>query len=200
MPITPHTDLSFINGNAFNRKLYDFLLENRDRILPTDGIDASTVMYEAYCIGNGVMTMELPETHIHDSIKHVETQYAGSATAILATLWAVLSAQVEWSPSLRPVVQILYEELKTDKTFHIWNRFVSATRQNAWLMKPQFPGDTLIVEGNAETAEESLDIARQVRPVSQEKAKSTINQTLIFPNVEQFNNNPAKVINVTQKK
>lgn len=193
-------DYSFIIGNPFNRKLYDFLLDNRDSLLPSNDCDVRSVMFDAYCIGTGVMSTPLPEQHIQAVIEHVKAEHATFSNVVLSIVWVVLTAQMKWKDNLRSVVQMLYEELKGDNTFRYWNRFASSIRQSGRQLKPMFPNASVIVVSDAATAEQSLEAARQLRPTLQATTEGAVHQTLVFPHVEQFNNNPAKVINLIQKK
>ncbi len=191
---------SFINGNPFNRKLYDFLLDHRDRVLPSGDCDIRFIMHEAYRIGAGVMSMSMPEQHIQAITKQVKAQHTETANVILSIVWAVLTTQMKQNEDLRPVVQMLYEELSGDKSFRYWNRFVSSIHQSGQQLRHLFPNDSLVVVSDATSATESLDAARQLRPAQRESQDGTVHQTLVFPNVEQFNNNPARVVNIIQKK
>ena len=57
-----------------------------------------------------------------------------------------------------------------------------------------------IVVSKAETADESMQQARQAVVINEGHGECAIHQTLVFPNVNQFNNNPAKVINYNKEK
>lgn len=58
----------------------------------------------------------------------------------------------------------------------------------------------LIIDSEAVSAEESMAQAHQAVESIKEKTDFSIQQTLIFPRVEQFNNNPDKVINLIKNK
>lgn len=200
MPNNAQTYDSFINGNPFNRMLYDFLFNNRDILLPSEICDMRSIMYEAYRICAGILSMTMPEQHIRAVIEQVKAEHAVFTNVILSIVWAVLTAQMKKKEDLRLVVQMLYDELQRDKNFHYWNRFASAFRQFGQQLKPLFPNDCVIVVSDAESAKESLEAAQQLRIATQATTESTVHQTLVFPHVEQFNNNPAKVINLIHKK
>lgn len=119
---------------------------------------------------------------------------------ILATVWAILSLQSNIVQSLRPAVCTLRNVVDSDKFFRLINRFVSSVKRSERHLEIQFPHDMLIIDSDSVSAEESMAQAHQAVESIKAKTDTSIQQTLIFPHVEQFNNNPDKVINQIKNK
>lgn len=191
---------AFIHKNEFSQLLYEFLDCNQDQVFHRGDEDLLTIMYEAYRISGGIMRKMASECNMDDYIKYVRAEHEGMANIILATVWAILSLRNSEVKSLHSVVSTLRDALQADKSFRLMNRFVSSIKSLGRHVEIQFPDDMLVVDGESASAEEAMGQAHQVAKSAQAKLDSPIQQTLIFPNVEQFNNNPGKVINQITKK
>ena len=87
-----------------------------------------------------------------------------------------------------------------DNFFRLINRFVSSVKRSERHLEILFPNDMLIIDSDSVSAEESMAQAHQTVESIKAKTDTSIQQTLIFPHVEQFNNNPDKVINQIKNK
>lgn len=200
MPFSHREFNAFIHENEFCRLLYDFLVDNQDQVLHKDNDDLLTILYEAYRISGGIMSQAASGSHIDDYIKYVRAEYEGMTNVILSTVWAILSLQSNIAQSLRPAVCTLRNVVDGDKFFRFINRFVSSIKRSERHLEILFPNDMLIIDSEAVSAEESMVQAHQAVESIKEKTDYSIQQTLIFPRVEQFNNNPDKVINLIKNK
>lgn len=200
MPFSHREFNAFIHENEFCRLLYDFLEDNQDQVLHKDNDDLLTILYEAYRISGGITSMAASGCHINDYIKYVRAKYEGMTNVILSTVWAILSLQSNIAQSLRPAVCTLHNVVDGDKFFRLINRFVSSVKRSERHLEILFPNDMLIIDSEAVSAEESMAQAHQAVESIKEKTDFSIQQTLIFPRVEQFNNNPDKVINLIKNK
>ncbi len=200
MPFSHWEFNAFIHENEFCRLLYDFLEDNQDQVLHKDNDDLLTILYEAYRISGGIMNQAASGCHIDDYIKYVRAEYEGMTNVILATVWAILSLQSNIAQSLRPAVCTLRNVVYGDKFFRLINRFVSSVKRSERHLEILFPNDMLIIDSDSVSAEESMAQAHQAVESIKAKTDTSIQQTLIFPHVEQFNNNPDKVINQIKNK
>lgn len=200
MPFSHREFNAFIHANEFCRLLYDFLEDNQDQALYKDNDDLLTILYEAYRISGGIMRQAASGCHIDDYIKYVRAEYEGMTNVILSTVWAILSLQSNIAQSLRPAVCTLRNVVYGDKFFRLINRFVSSVKRSERHLEIQFPHDMLIIDSDSVSAEESMAQAHQAVESIKAKTDTSIQQTLIFPHVEQFNNNPDKVINQIKNK
>lgn len=191
---------AFIHENEFCRLLYDFLEDNQDQVLHKDNDDLLTILYEAYRISGGITSMAASGCHINDYIKYVRAEYEGMTNVILSTVWAILSLQSNIAQSLRPAVCTLRNVVDGDKLFRLINRFVSSVKRSERHLEILFPNDMLIIDSESVSAEESMAQSHQAVESIKAKTDTSIQQTLIFPRVEQFNNNPGKVINLIKNK
>lgn len=186
--------------SKFNSLLYKFLDENQDIILGTDNADTLAIMYESYRIGVGLLSLEASESCVQTYIDYIYKEYADYPKTIIAIVWVLLSAHKESHQCLRSTIRSLSNELKDYKSFHLWKRFLSAINAMAVYSELKNPVYNPIVVSKAETAEESMQQAQQAAIMNEGHGECAIHQTLVFPNVNQFNNNPAKVINYNKKK
>lgn len=200
MPFSHREFNAFIHENEFCRLLYDFLEDNQDQVLHKDNDDLLTILYEAYRISGGIMSQATSGCHIDDYIKYVRAEYEGMTNVILATVWAILSLQSNIAQSLRPAVCTLRNVVDGDNFFRLINRFVSSVKRSERHLEILFPNDMLIIDSDSVSAEESTAQAHQAVESIKAKTDTSIQQTLIFPHVEQFNNNPDKVINQIKNK
>ena len=200
MPFSHREFNAFIHGNEFCRLLYDFLEDNQDQVLHKDNDDLLTILYEAYRISGGITSMAASGCHINDYIKYVRAEYEGMTNVILSTVWAILSLQSNIAQSLRPAVCTLRNVVDGDKFFRLINRFVSSVKRSERHLEILFPNDMLIIDSESVSAEESMAQSHQAVESINAKTNTSIQQTLIFPRVEQFNNNPGKVINLIKNK
>lgn len=189
-----------IHKNEFTQLLYEFMDDNRDKILDNADGDIASIIYNAYSICGGIMSTPPTDGQIHSYIKYVREKYREEAKIILAIVWTILSIQQDVSQSLRPAVNTLRYSLDGEKNLRLMNRFLSSIKSSGRKYDIAFPKDILIIDDNAETADEAMAQARQARNSEKAKKESSFSQTLIFPNVEQFNNNPGTVINHITKK
>lgn len=200
MPFSHQEFNAFIHENEFCRLLYDFLEDNQDQVLHKDNDDLLTILYEAYRISGGIMSQAASGCHIDDYIKYVRAEYEGMTNVILSTVWAILSLQSNIAQSLRPAVCTLRNVVDGDNFFRLINRFVSSVKRSERHLEILFPNDMLIIDSDSVSAEESMAQAHQTVESIKAKTDTSIQQTLIFPHVEQFNNNPDKVINQIKNK
>lgn len=200
MPFSHREFNAFIHENEFCRLLYDFLEDNQDQVLHKDNDDLLTILYEAYRISGGITSMAASGCHINDYIKYVRAKYEGMTNVILSTVWAILSLQSNIAQSLRPAVCTLRNVVDGDIFFRLINRFVSSVKRSERHLEILFPNDMLIIDSDSVSAEESMAQAHQAMESIKAKTDTSIQQTLIFPHVEQFNNNPDKVINQIKNK
>lgn len=191
---------AFIYKNEFSQLLYEFLNSNQDKILCRDNENLLSIMYETYRISGGIMSVTASGCNINDYIVYVRAKHEGMANVILAIVWAILSLQDDAAQSLSLAISTLRDALIDDKTFRLMNRFVSSIKRLGRHLEIQFPDDILIIDGESVSAEEAMAQAHLTVKTPQPKMAASIQQTLIFPNVEQFNNNPGKVINQINKK
>lgn len=200
MPFSHREFNAFIHENEFCRLLYDFLEDNQDQVLHKDNDDLLTILYEAYRISGGIMSQAASGRHIDDYIKYVRAEYEGMTNVILSTVWAILSLQSNIALSLRSAVCTLRNVVDGDNFFRLINRFVSSVKRSERHLEILFPNDMLIIDSDSVSAEESMAQAHQTVESIKAKTDTSIQQTLIFPHVEQFNNNPDKVINQIKNK
>lgn len=200
MPFSHREFNAFIHENEFCRLLYDFLEDNQDQVLHKDNDDLLTILYEAYRISGGITSMAASGCHINDYIKYVRAEYEGMTNVILSTVWAILSLQSNIAQFLRPAVCTLRNVVDGDKFFRLISRFVSSVKRSERHLEILFPNDMLIIDSESVSAEESMAQSHQAVESIKAKTDTSIQQTLIFPRVEQFNNNPGKVINLIKNK
>lgn len=186
--------------NKFNSLLYKFFTENQDIILGTDNADTLAIMYESYRIGVGLLSLEASENCVQTYIDYIYKEYADYPKTIIAIVWVLLSAHKESHQCLRPIIRSLGNELKDYKSFHLWKRFLSAVNAIPVYSELKIPVYNPIVVSKAETADEFMQQVRQTVVMNEGHGECAIHQTFVFPNVNQFNNNPAKVINYNKEK
>ena len=190
----------FIEANPFNSHLFHFLVENQDCFLQGKVDKTMEVITVAYQLCGGIVCSQAPTTQILAYIKYVDSIYQDSSSLILAIAWATLSVYKTKSHSYKSITSILYSKLSSLKCFSLWKHFVSAYLQGYGPVEIQLPEDSIIEISDATTGEEAMEHALQSAVASHSGTVRDIHQTLVFPHVEQFNNNPAKVINNNQKK
>lgn len=196
-----HQDFhTFLKENEINKFLYGFLDDNEDQFFGNDDEDVFTVMYEAYRIYGGILTTVSTENNINAYIEYVNKEYPSFDKVILAIIWTVLSLHSDANGLLRHTIYELRKELTGYKPFHLFNHFVSAARGFHDNHNVRIPQNPIVIVSEAVDGNVALEKAEQALPSSRNISNSTIHQTLVFPHVEQFNNNPAKVINNIQKK
>lgn len=191
---------AFIHKNEFSQLLYEFLDCNQDQVFYRGDEDLLSIMYEAYRISGGIMSKIASGCNMDDYIEYVREEHNGMANIILGAVWIILSLLQDDDKSLCPAVNTLRNTLHADKSFRLMNRFVSSVKRLERYVEIQFPDDILVIDSESASAEEAMAQAHQAVKPAQVKSCPPVQQTLIFPNVEQFNNNPGKVINQIKKK
>lgn len=196
-----HQDFhSFLEENNINKFLYGYLDDNEDRFFGSYDEDVFAVMYEAYRIYGGILTTIGTENNIKAYIEYVYKEYPSLAKAILAIVWTILSLHSDANGLLRHSIYAFRKELVGYKSFHLFNHFVSAARGFHDNHNVRIPDNPIIIVSEAVDGNVALEKATQILPSPKSLPNGTVHQTLVFPHVEQFNNNPAKVINNIQKK
>lgn len=200
MLITHQDFHTFLEENEINNFLYGYLDDNEDQFFGNYGEDVLAIMYEAYRIYGGILTTVSTENNINAYIEYVYKEYPSFDKVILAIIWTVLSLHSDANGLLRHTIYELRKELTGYKPFHLFNHFVSAARGFHGNHNVRIPQNPIIIVSEAVDGSVALIKATQNLPSPKSFTNSTIHQTLVFPHVEQFNNNPSKVINNIQKK
>lgn len=200
MSLNQQNFYGLVRKSKFNSLLYKFFTENQDIVLGTDNADTLAIMYESYRIGVGLLSLEASESCVQTYIDYIYKEYADYPKTIIAIVWVLLSAHKESHQCLRPTIRSLGNELKDCKSFHLWKRFLSAVNAMGVYSELKISVYNPIVVSKAETTDESMQQARQAVVMNEGHGECAIHQTLVFPNVNQFNNNPAKVINYNKEK
>lgn len=199
--LMPHQEFhTFLEENNINKFLYGYLDDNEDQFFGNYDEDAFAVMYEAYRIYGGILTTVGAENNINAYVEYVYKEYPSFDKVILAIVWTILSLHSEANGLLRHSIYALRKELAGYKPFHLFNHFVSAARGFHDNHNVRIPNNPIIIVSEAVDENVALEKAKQNLSSPRNIPNGTIHQTLVFPHVEQFNNNPAKVIYNIQKK
>lgn len=195
------TDKQFIEENTFNWQLFYFLVKHQEYFWYGYVSQTMEFITEAYRICGGIIHSQSPVTQIHTYIEYVEKNNDQKLSSlILAIVWAALSVHKAKGHPFKAVTNILYTELSSYNCFPLWKHFVSAYLERNGQVKISFPKDPMVMISHAENTEEAMMQALQSVKAFRSVSSGDIHQTLVFPHVEQFNNNPAKVINYNRKK
>ena len=199
--LMPHQDFhSFLEENEINKFLYGYLDDYEDQFFGNYDENVFTVMYEAYRIYGGILTTVVKENNISAYIKYVYKEYPTFDKVMLAIVWTILSLHTDANGLLRHTIYVLRKELSGYKPFHLFNHFVSAARGFHDNHNVRIPNNPIVIVSEVVDGNDALKKATQNMSNSKITPNGTVHQTLVFPHVEQFNNNPAKVINNIQKK
>lgn len=188
---------SSIKDNPFSKQLYIFLSENRDRLFGNFAIECKDALDAAYHLSGKFLADKSDMTLIRNHIALLCTVYPQLHTVILSIVWTMLSVLPKKDCLVDAIIDELHGEVKGSCHYHIWKTFLSAFLQKYGKVRIAFPkyATTAIIEtSDSQTAVAtggglSVNIG--------EFDKRTIHQTFVFPNVQQFNNNPQKVINIS---
>lgn len=196
-----HQDFhSFLEENKINKFLYGYLDDNEDQFFGNYDENVFAVMYEAYRIYGGLLTTVAKENNISAYIEYVSKEYPSFDKVMLAIVWTILSLHTDANGLLRHTIYVLRKELTGYKPFHLFNHFVSAARGFHDNHNVRIPNNPIVIVSEVVDGNDALEKATQDLSNSKIIPNGTVHQTLVFPHVEQFNNNPAKVINNIQKK
>lgn len=183
--------------NPYSKQLYIFLSENRDSLFDDFAVEHREVMDAAYHLCAKMLADREDAKIVRSHITLLRTVHPQHYTVIISIAWTLLSVLPKRDCLMESVIDELYADIKGLRNFHSWQTFLSAFLQKYGKVCIDLPcyEPTVIMETSD---------SDKVTTESQTKADSigsletkTIHQTLVFPNVQQFNNNPQKVLNLT---
>ena len=188
---------SSIKDNPYSKQLYIFLSENRDSLFSDFTVEHREVMDVAYHLCAKMLADREYRTLIRNHITLLHTTHPQSYPVILSIAWTLLSVLPKRDCLMDAVIDELHDEVKRHHHFHSWQTFLSAFLQKYGKVSIDLPH---YVETAVMDTSDSNDVISESRQkadsIDRLEAKS-IHQTLIFPNVQQYNNNPHKVINIS---
>ena len=188
---------SSIKDNPYSKQLYIFLSENRDQLFGNFAIECKDALDAAYHLSGKFLADKSDMALIRNHIALLCTVYPRLHTVILSIAWTMLSVLPKKDCLVDAIIGELHGEVKGGCHYHIWKTFLSAFLQKYGKVRialPQYETTVIIATSDSQTA---VATGGGHTVNTEECGKRTIHQTFVFPNVQQFNNNPQKVINIS---
>ena len=186
-----------LKDNPYTKQLYIFLSENRDSLFTDFAIEHREVMDAAYHLCAKMLADREEAKIVRSHITLLRTVHPQHHTVILSIAWTLLSVLPKRDCLTETVIDELHAEVKGSCHFHSWQTFLSAFLQKYGKVSINLPHhEATAMMKTADSDKVTTESQRKADSINRVDAK-TIHQTLVFPNVQQFNNNPQKVINIT---
>lgn len=182
--------------NTFLTSLTDYYIAHRDRFHCDSEIHNLTQRVFSLC--SAIINDDQAASHLNDYIQIAETtsQSTEESQLILCMVWATLTLRCGNSKQTKLFLNELYKQIRLCSPFRLWNNFASSMHQRYGYLSIRFDENNAVtIHPEVTTAQQAQDVALQAVP----QCQPTIHQTLLFPNVQQFNNNPHQVINNPNK-
>lgn len=183
--------------DPYSKQLYIFLSENRDSLFTDFAVEHRKVMDAAFHLSAKILADREDAMLIRSHITLLRTLHPQHHTVIMSIAWTLLSVFPQRDFLIDSVIEELHAEVKGSCHFHSWQTFLSAFLQKYGKVSINLPHhEATAMMKTADSEKVTAESQRKADSIDCVDAK-TIHQTLVFPNVQQFNNNPQKVINIT---
>ena len=186
-----------LKDNPYSKQLYIFLSENRDSLFTDFAIEHREVVDAAYHLCAKMLADREDAKIVRSHITLLRTVHPQHYTVIMSIAWTLLSVLPKRDCLTETVIDELHAAVKGSRHFHSWQTFLSAFLQKYGRVSINLPHyeSTAIIE-TSDSDKVTTESQKKADGTDRDDAK-TIHQTLVFPNVQQFNNNPQRVINIT---